>query len=443
MKLPFCIYMIFKYRVLGECLGAVVDPKRNFRCRGLSRKTKKRIFQIESHSHSLSLRSSVLQNLKHMFTDPELEVLLIDRDIPLQAFSLLVDVAADPGLDLNLVLVYNSFMNGELHNGYAFSNLFNGTVGIPSLLAFHYLHDVPLFLHDGTAAPLPVNRNLIVFDPPAKGGILRSMHELSGIYIDNFLTTFSRLDSSYDEILGIIMSYVSTHFDFSCFSTAKQDLLYMSAFIVVQAPRLSDTESRTLWRSVQFSGRRRYRSRRHRLFASTDQFAYWWDRLSERPPFISHVFPPPLLRWRNTIEDFMPQILRAPECLLAAYERGSDQLPLHSDCELREFLEDFELVVLTFLGGCRDLVIRSNSRRSSFKRVITCSPSLMVIMTPFGNRHFLHGKTPARDSQDARAATLAFRTAIGFDDALRIYPDFSQYVVPIGPEGVPPITPGN
>ena len=139
----------------------------------------------------------------------------------------------------------------------------------------------------------------------------------------------------------------------------------------------------------------------------------------------------------------MPQILGTPHCLLAAYERGSDRLRLHSDCELREFLGDFEFVVLTFLGGCRDLVIRSNARSSSFKRVITCSPDKMVIMTPYANRNFLHGKSPARNGQHPRAATLAFRRAIGFEDALRIYPDFGQYVVPIGPEGVPPITPGN
>ena len=67
----------------------------------------------------------------------------------------------------------------------------------------------------------------------------------------------------------------------------------------------------------------------------------------------------------------------------------------------------------------------------------------MVVMTPFANRHFVHGKLPARPCQEARATTLAFRTGISFADAFRIYPDFQQHVPHIGPEGVLPITPGN
>ena len=435
--------MIFRYHVLGSCLGAVVDPKGKYKYRGLSRKIKKRIFQTQSRPHSLSLRSSVLQNIKHMFTDRSLEVLLIDRDIPLHAFSLIAEVAADPSLDLSLVLVYNSLANGETHNGFAFSTLFSNNVDIPSLLAFQYLRDVPITLYSSKVVLPSSQQELVVFDPPVNGNILRSMIDLSCVYLDNYFTSLAGEGVSNRDIFRIIREFISPHFDFSCFSVAKQEILYSSAFIVVKAPDLSDRDGRALWRSVQFSGRRRYRSRRHQLFAQSDRFAYWWDDLSVSPPFISNVFPPSLLRWRNTIERRLPQVSGTPHCLLAAYERGSDQLRLHTDSELQEFLGDYELVVLTFLGGRRDLVIRSNSRKSSFNRVITCSQQLMVIMTPFGNRHFLHGKLPAKVGQHPRAATLAFRTAIGFEDAFRIYPSFSQHVTPIGPEGVPPITPEN
>ena len=376
-----------------------------------------------------------------MFTDSSLEVLLIDRDIPLHSFSLLIDLAADPCLDLSLILVYDSFVNGEFHNGFAFSTLFNDGVDVPSLLCFQYLRDVPLTLYPSTVAPPAASQDIFVFDPPVNGSILRSMNILAFVHLDNFLASISGTGASSRDIFSIIRSYVSSDFDFWCFSTAKQEILYNSAFIVVKAPSLSDKDGRTLYRSVHFSGRRRYRSRRHQLFAQSDQFAYWWDDLEERPPFISRVYPSPLLRWRSKIESLLPQISGTPHCLLASYERGSDQLSLHSDCELRDFLGDFELVILTFLGGSRDLVIRSNSRRSRFSRVITCSQQIMVIMTPFGNRHFLHGKLPSRAGQHPRAATLAFRKAIGFAEAVQIYPSFSQHITPIGPEGVHPITP--
>ena len=255
---------------------------------------------------------------------------------------------------------------------------------------------------------------------------------------------FGHTNFSATSILNIIRSFVSTDHDFRCFSPLLQELLYSAAFVVLPAPLLDESEHLSLWRSCHPpTGRRRYRSRTHRLFAESDQFAYWWDDLSKRPPFLSYTYPQPLLEWRKTIESKLPQICSAPHCLLAGYARRSDKLKLHTDSELGEYLNDFELVILTFLGGNRDLLIRSSSRQCDFSRTITCTRNIMVVLTPYGNRHFVHGKLPARPCQEPRAATLAFRTAISFTDAFRIYPDFQQHVPPLGPEGVVPVTPGN
>ena len=75
------------------------------------------------------------------------------------------DVVVEPNLDLNLLLVYDSLMNGEVHNGYVFSILFDDTVDIPSVLVFHYLRDVSLTLNASTVASPTLNRELFVLIP--------------------------------------------------------------------------------------------------------------------------------------------------------------------------------------------------------------------------------------------------------------------------------------
>ena len=109
-----------------------------------------------------------------------------------------------------------------------------------------------------------------------------------------------------------------------------------------------------------------------------------------------------------------------------------------------KYLKDFELVILSFVGGPRDLlVVPQVDKYGEFRRTFTCSRDKLIVMTPYANRHFFHGKLPARSDQPSKAATIAFRKAIHLTDALRLYPEISRYVVQIGPEGVAPITPAN
>ena len=128
--------MIFTYHVLGMRLEAVVNPKENFICKGMSRKIKKQLFQIGSRPHSSSLRTRILQNIRHMFTDPNLDLLLLDKNFPLKAFFLLFDLASVLQQELSLLLLFESVANGERHIGYAFSSIPSSLSDIPSPLVF-------------------------------------------------------------------------------------------------------------------------------------------------------------------------------------------------------------------------------------------------------------------------------------------------------------------
>ena len=148
--------------------------------------------------------------------------------------------------------------------------------------------------------------------------------------------------------------------------------------------------------------------------------------------------------WKNSVEHLVPQAALVPHPFLAAYDTRKSKLNLHSDCELRRYLKDYELVILSFVGGPRNLlVVPKADKHGEFQRTFTCSRDKLVVMTPLANRHFLHGKLPARPDQPSQAATLAFRKAIHITDALRLYPEIRRHVLQIGPEGVVPITPAN
>ena len=148
--------------------------------------------------------------------------------------------------------------------------------------------------------------------------------------------------------------------------------------------------------------------------------------------------------WKERVENVVPQAALVPHPFLASYDKRKSKLNLHSDCELMKYLKDFELVILTFIGGPRNLlVVPKVDKNGEFQRTFTCTKDKLIVMTPYSNRHFLHGKLPALPDQPSQAATLAFRRAIHLTDALRLYPEISRYVLQIGPEGVFPITPAN
>ena len=115
--------MFFRYYALGQCLGSVVDPTSNFNCRGLTRKIKKKLFQTRSHFFPTDFRARILQNVRHMFSDSELELLLLDLKLPPQAFSVLIDIVSSPECNLDLFLTFDRLEHGTLPSGIAISRL--------------------------------------------------------------------------------------------------------------------------------------------------------------------------------------------------------------------------------------------------------------------------------------------------------------------------------
>ena len=408
----------------------------------MTRKFKRKLFCTRSHKDNPDFERSLTQNLRHSFCDKSLEILQVDISISLYAFEVLQRVVSDPKLNLTIVILFDEFSHGQKASGFGLTRIFPcKEVSTPSLVFLTYLQ------HQGLNLPQVLSPSLSgisnVFDMPMDGAILSSIHRLAVTLVNNNWLRDGSMFSN-DHILQVINSFLSDHFDWMSFSLPLRELIFRSSFIEMVAPEMDNKFQSSLWNAVQPHGKRRYRSRTHRLFAENDRFYYWWDSLSQSEPYNSSPFPPPLRMWKNSVERLVPQAALVPHPFLAAYDTRKSKLNLHSDCELMRYLKDYELVILSFVGGPRNLlVVPKADKHGEFQRTFTCSRDKLVVMTPLANRHFLHGKLPARPDQPSQAATLAFRKAIHITDALRLYPEIRRHVLQIGPEGVVPITPAN
>ena len=434
--------MFFKYYILGRCVGAITNPTGNFNCKLVTRKFKRKLFSTRSSKDNPDFERSLTQNLRHSFCDEKLEILQVDISISLYAYAILEKVVSDPKLNLSVVILFEQFSHGQKPSGFGITRVFPcKEVVNPSLEFLPYLQCHGLILPPVlSSCPSGIPS---VFDMPANGAIVSSIRSLWMSIVNDIWLQDSRVFSN-DHILLIINSFLPDFFDWASFTPTLRELIFRSAFIEFDAPEMDYQFQGALWNSVQPHGRRRYHSRTHRLFADNDQFYYWWDSLYHSEPYNSSPFPPPLRTWKERVEHSVPQAAMVPHSFLAAYDTRKSKLNLHSDCELMKYLKDYELVILSFVGGPRDLlVVPQVDKYGEFQRTFTCSRDKLIVMTPYANRHFFHGKLPARSDQPSKAATIAFRKAIHLSDALRIYPEISRHVVQIGPEGVAPITPAN